>query len=127
LSFYQALKPGGVLHLCCPNAVHVDNRNGPLDDRETGGHVRAGYTYDTYRQLLQPIGFELSDPVGLGGLIRQTCNKVVLLAQQYGGLVLGIPAFVMVLPFSSLDRVLMRHSIPFSIYVRATKPATEVQ
>jgi 2-polyprenyl-3-methyl-5-hydroxy-6-metoxy-1,4-benzoquinol methylase len=41
-SFYHALKPGGVLHLCCPNADHPDNQTHSLDKHEAGGHVRSG-------------------------------------------------------------------------------------
>ena len=43
--FFEILKPGGVLHLCCPNADHTDNQSHMLDESESGGHVRAGYNF----------------------------------------------------------------------------------
>src|SRR3990172_8126923 len=30
--FFEILKPGGVLHLCCPNADHPDNQSHTLDE-----------------------------------------------------------------------------------------------
>ena len=118
--FYKILKPGGVLHICCPNPVHPINANYPLDPNETGGHVRPGYTYEGFKALLEPIGFQLSAPIGLGGPIRQACNTQITNIQLVGGLKLGIPLFFMLAPFALLDG--SNPKVPFSIYVRATKP-----
>src|SRR5262245_26863012 len=41
-SFFEMLRPGGVLHLCCPNAEHPRWRAEILDHNESGGHVRYG-------------------------------------------------------------------------------------
>ena len=119
-SFFNILKPGGVLHICCPNPVHPINANYPLDPDEKGGHVRPGYTYAGFKALLEPIGFQLSEPVGLGGPIREACNKQITNVQLIGGLKLGIPLFLMLAPFAMLDG--SHPTVPFSIYVRATKP-----
>lgn len=121
-SFFRILKPGGVLHLCCPNAEHPYNQQEALDEQEAGGHVRPGYTWDAYQKLLEPIGFQLSEPIGLGGPVRQGCNNIILAAQRYGGLTLGIPAFLAVAPLCMLDAFAPKNYIPFCLYVRAEKP-----
>ena len=118
--FWRVLKPGGVLHLCCPNADHPDNANHPLDLDERGGHVRPGYTAETYRALLEPIGFELSEPIGLGGPMRQSCNRRITAIQESLGLVPGLLLFGLFLPFLTLDKKQPR--LPYSLYVRAKKP-----
>lgn len=123
--FFDALRPGGVLHLCCPNAEHPDNQTEALDPLETGGHVRPGYTFESYLALLKPIGFKVSEPLGLGGMVRQKSNKLVLAAQRHGGLTLGVPAFAIVWGLSWLDAVLPTSPIPFCIYVRAEKPGVD--
>ena len=119
-SFFNILKPGGVLHLCCPNADHRFHKNYPLDPDETGGHVRPGYTATTYRELLEPIGFELSEPIGLGGPIRHLCNEPITRVQNVGGLLLGLPAFALLAPWVAFDT--NSPAVPFSLYVRAVKP-----
>ncbi len=119
-SFFNILKPGGVLHICCPNSEHPINVNYPLDPHETGGHVRAGYTHATFKQLLEPIGFQVSEPIGLGGPIREACNQQITNIQLIGGLKLGIPLFFLLAPFAALDGA--HPKVPFSIYVKATKP-----
>jgi SAM-dependent methyltransferase len=120
-SFWRALNPGGVLHLCCPNAEHPDHRRHVLDEQERGGHVRAGYTYDSYRALLEPIGFELSPPVGLGGTLRQACNKRILQAEEAGGFAAGLLTFAALGPLAVFDRG--DPATPYSLYVRAKKPS----
>lgn len=119
-SFFNILKPGGVLHLCCPNAEHPDHVNYPLDPNETGGHVRAGYTFESYQTLLKPIGFQVSEPIGLGGPIRQACNKPITKSHAVGGLPLAIACFVLLSPWACLDRY--DPKVPYSLYVQATKP-----
>lgn len=123
--FFDALRPGGILHLCCPNAEHPDNQKEALDPSETGGHVRPGYTLESYRALLEPIGFRVSEPLGLGGTVRQKCNNFILAAQRQGGLTLGVPAFAIVWALCWLEAVLPTSPIPFCIYVRAEKLGTD--
>lgn len=120
-SYFNILKPGGVLHLCCPNAVHPDHANYPLDPDETGGHVRSGYTMETYRQLLEPIGFQLSNPIGLGGPIRQACNKPITRTQEKLGKYFGLPVFFALAPWTLLDTGTPK--VPYSLYVQARRPA----
>ena len=118
-AFWTTLKPGGVLHLCCPNADHPDNQAMALDEHESGGHVRPGYTLESYRALLEPIGFRIDQLIGLGGPVRQWCNKRITQAQMIAGLPLGLVAFFFLWPFSWLDRV--EPTVPLSLYVRAVK------
>jgi SAM-dependent methyltransferase len=119
-SFYNILKPGGVLHLCCPNAEHPFHAEYPLDADERGGHVRPGYTWESYRDLLEPIGFEVSAPIGLGGPIRHRCNEPITRVQKIGGYPAGLAAFALLSPLTSLDT--SAPSLPFSLYVKATRP-----
>jgi SAM-dependent methyltransferase len=119
-SFWNSLKPGGVLHLCCPNADHPDHRTTALDQYESGGHVRPGYTLESYRALLEPIGFRVDGVMGLGGPVRQWCNKQITRAQLVAGLPLGLAAFFFLWPVSFLDA--RKPKIPYSLYVRAMKP-----
>lgn len=118
---FNVLKPGGVLHLCCPNAEHPDHVSYPLDPDETGGHVRPGYTEQSYRDLLEPIGFDVSAPIGLGGPIRQACNKPITNVQERFGKYFGLPMFFLLAPATILDND--EPAVPYSLYVRATRPA----
>jgi SAM-dependent methyltransferase len=120
-SFFRMLKPGGVLHLCCPNAAHPDHQAMHLDEDESGGHVRNGYTLDTYRALLEPIGFKIEKSIGLGGPLRQWCNKWILRTEKRLGRVAGLGLFMIFLPSHWLDT--SRPRVPYSLYVRAEKPA----
>lgn len=120
-TFYDLLAPGGVLHLCCPNAEHPDNVEHDIDDDEAGGHVRNGYTEATYRALLEPIGFRIETVVGLGGPLRQALNRWITGAQRFG-LLGGLLVFALISPLLLLPA--QRHpKVPYSLYVRAVKGA----
>jgi SAM-dependent methyltransferase len=119
-AFWRVLKPGGVLHLCCPNADHPYHRDGEPDLHEAGGHVRAGYTAASYRELLVPIGFEIERVVGLGGRARQTLNRAITFAGRVGGIVPTALAFAVSAPFLVLDGGTPK--VPFSLLVEARKP-----
>lgn len=120
--FFELLKPGGVLHLCAPNAEHPYNATFPLDNDESGGHVRPGYTMQSYQALLEPLGFEILASAGLGGPIRQAFNRRIKNVQARFGAPAGIPLFFLSLPFLWIDDVLCVKT-PFSLYVQARKPA----
>lgn len=121
--FYRKLKPGGVLHLCCPNADHPDHRARTLDEKERGGHVRAGYTLESFQALLEPIGFRIERSRGLGGPVRQALNKRIIQAEELMGWPAAFLVFVFSLPFLPLDPDPPR--VPYSVYVKAVKPASE--
>jgi SAM-dependent methyltransferase len=119
--FFEILKPNGCLHLTSPNAEHPYNRAFPLDSGERGGHVRMGYTRDSYRALLEPLGFSVEAVSGLGGPIRQAFNRRIKATQERLGASAGLPLFFAALPFLWLDSESPR--VPFSLYARARKPA----
>ncbi len=96
---FHTLKPGGTLHICCPNADHPYHRVYPLDPDEKGGHVRPGYTIQSYRALLEPIGFHVSEPVGIGGPWRHRTNEWVRNVEKVFGVGGGVIAFFALLPF----------------------------
>ena len=112
------LKPGGVLHLCCPNAEHLDNVNERIDATEAGGHVRAGYTFETFHELLAPIGFRIVKQIGLGGPVRQACNKRIIGAEERLGFPIAAATFFALVPFTFID---VKPRVPFCVYVRAVK------
>jgi len=117
--FANVLKPDGILHLCCPNADHPDNAGGPLDPGETGGHVRPGYTLASYKTLLDPLGFRITQSAGLGGPIRQAFNRRIIRIEEQFGAAPGFALSLIALPVLWLDPAEPR--MPYSIYVRAVK------
>lgn len=120
-AFFRLLKPGGCVHITAPNAEHPYNAAFPLDPEEKGGHVRAGYTARTYRELLEPIGFSVEADEGIGGRVRQAFSLRIKTVQEKFGAWAGFPIFVagmMALPF---DEKIPK--VPYSLYVRARKPA----
>lgn len=119
---FRLLKPGGCLQLCAPNAEHHYNASFPLDEHESGGHVRAGYTLASYASLLEPIGFRLTTSEGLGGPVRQAFNWRIKEAQSRFGVLAGVPLFAIALFFLPFERAAIKS--PFSIYVRAEKPVS---
>jgi SAM-dependent methyltransferase len=124
-SFHRLLKTGGVLHLCCPNSDHPDNREHEIDHAEGGGHVRSGYTLEKYKSLLEPIGFRIEECLGLGGPLRQFCNKWILRANARLGLAGGLALFLLCLPVHWVNDV--NPSLPYSLYVRAVKSCEDAQ
>ena len=119
--FHDLLKPGGVLHLCCPNAEHPRWRHEKIDFDETGGHVRAGYTEWGYRALLEPIGFHVERLEGIGGplLVRLQENVQVPARRWFGEAGAAAAAFIG-MPLIWFD--VLTPTVPFSIYVRAIRP-----
>lgn len=120
-AFFRLLKPGGCVHITAPNAEHPYNAAFPLDEHETGGHVRAGYTERTYRELLEPIGFRVEASEGLGGRLRQGFNWRIKVVQEKFGAWAGVPLFFLAMPFMPFDEKIPR--APYSLYVRARKPS----
>lgn len=119
--FFELLKPGGCVHVTSPNADHPYNRHFPLDPDEQGGHVRPGYTADTYRALFEPLGFTVEEISGLGGPIRQAFNRRIKATQERFGVAAGLPLFFLALPLLCFDSSSPR--VPFSLYIRARKRA----
>lgn len=120
--FFRMLKPGGVLHVCCPHALHPRHQAEVLDVNETGGHVRQGYTEEDYRRLLEPLGFQLEQFVGIGPKSVYWADQILRKIRNHVGDVPALPLF----PFGLLAVKLARFNppVPFSLYVRAVKPLT---
>jgi SAM-dependent methyltransferase len=117
--FYRLLRPGGFLHVCCPYSLHPRHQAEVLDVNELGGHVRAGYTERDYRALLEPIGFQILDVVGIGTPSVYHADQMLRVIRNRVGDWLALP----LLPFA-LIIVRMAKGIPvvpFSLYVRAVK------
>lgn len=123
-NIYRWMKPGGVLHLCCPNAEHPRWASEILDEEEKGGHVRYGYTVNSYRELLEPIGYQLEVFEGVGGGFLVFLQEVI---QAHARKIFGEPGALLVamlsIPFIWFDS--RNPSMPFSIYVKAVKPGSE--
>jgi SAM-dependent methyltransferase len=119
--FYRLLNPGGVLHLCCPYSLHPRHKTSELDVDETGGHVRAGYTREDYAALLTPVGFQLDVFAGIGSPALCRADDFLRLIRHKLGDMFALPLLPVLLPVVWWSRFDPR--IPFSLYVRARKPA----
>lgn len=117
--FRARLRDGGTLHLCVPNAEHPDHRSHHLDEAESGGHVRAGYTPEDLHRLLEPLGFRMVQQLGLGGPIRQWFNKYLIELDRRFGWIAAFPLFLIAQAVVWTDPAAPR--TPYSIYVRAIK------
>lgn len=117
--FYKLLRPGGVLHLCCPNAMHPQHRLGRVDNPEDGGHVRDGYTLESYRLLLEPAGFEIVKSIGVGSPLLARLDWVLIAVRIRWGDMLALPVFLSMCPLLALDY--LDPPMPFSLYVQAVK------
>ena len=117
--FYRLLRPGGVLHLCCPNRLHPRHQIEVLDRDETGGHVRAGYTEEDYRALLEPVGFRIERVVGIGPRSLYLADQILRTIGYRMGDLFALP----LLPPALLSVWLARPNppVPFSLYVTAVK------
>jgi len=119
MSFHRLLNPGGVLHLCCPNADHPRWQAEVLDHDERGGHVRAGYTDESYRNLLEPLGFEITAVEGVGGPLLSKAELALSKVRNRFGDLLSVPFALSLLPTVWLDGTTA--ACPFSLYVKAKK------
>ncbi|MBV9328300.1 MAG: class I SAM-dependent methyltransferase [Chloroflexi bacterium] len=119
-SFADVLRPGGVLHLCCPFALHTSNNLGRVNGPEDGGHVRDGYTLETYQSLLARAGLQIVACGGLGSPLLVNLDRRLSLFRGRHGDAAALPLFLVCLPLTWLDRPNPR--MPLSLYVQATKP-----
>jgi SAM-dependent methyltransferase len=117
--FHRILRPGGVLHLCCPNRLHPRHRAEKLDAEEAGGHVRAGYTEEDYRLLLERAGFGIERVVGIGPRSVYLADEALRSIRRHLGDGVAAVFLPLALPVVWLARLDPRE--PFSLYVRAVK------
>ena len=118
-SFAAMLRPGGRLVLCCPYAPHPENALGRIDVPEDGGHVRDGYTLESYSSLLEPAGFRIVQHAGLGSPLLCKLDWVLRNVRIRVGDLWSMPLFAILMPFTVLDYFNPR--IPFSLMVVAEK------
>jgi SAM-dependent methyltransferase len=118
-SFANLLRPGGVLHLCCPFSRHPSNNLGRVAGPEDGGHVRDGYTLETYQCLLSAAGLEIVACGGLGSPLLVDLDRWISTLRGRYGDAAALPFFLACLPLSLLDRPNPR--MPLSLYVQATR------
>jgi SAM-dependent methyltransferase len=119
--FFRLLRPGGVLHLCCPFAQHPKWLAEDLDVQEVwGGHVRAGYTMQSYRELLTPVGFEVATFEGMGGRELVKWSDRMFRAQGRAGTAGGLALLAGALPVVARDAAPVEQC--YSLYAKAVKP-----
>jgi SAM-dependent methyltransferase len=118
--FFRILRPGGVLHLCCPNRLHPRHQVEELDRDERGGHVRQGYTTEDYRRLLEPAGFHIEHIAGIGPRSLYIADEYLRRIRNRVGDLAALPLLPFLLPFVWLARTDPR--VSFSLYARAVKP-----
>jgi SAM-dependent methyltransferase len=121
--YYDALNDGGVLHLCSPYAGPPDDQTGApvVYGPEDGGHVRAGYTLESYGALLGEAGFEIVESAGLGTPLLRTLDDALRVIRNRLGDLAAPPLFLAALPLTGLDT--LDPEVPVSLYVRAVKGA----
>lgn len=118
--FYRILRPEGALHLCCPYRLHPRHRAEVLDKKESGGHVRAGYTEDEFRALLEPLGFQIESMVGIGTPAVYHADRVLRAIRNRVGDWAALPLLPIALP--SVGFATFNPRTPFSLYAKAIKP-----
>ncbi len=117
--FYRILRPNGVLHVCCPNRLHPRHHREILDANETGGHVRAGYTEQDYRNLMEPYGFKIDTVAGIGPRSVYIADAILRLVRNRVGDIPSLPLLPLALPFVWFAKI--NPKMPFSMYARAVK------
>lgn len=117
--FYRILRPGGYLHLCCPNAAHPRHQAEILDLDEKGGHVRPGYSTEDYQRMLSKAGFRIDMIRGIGGVRVYKADLFLRRLRNNIGDIASLPLFFFLLPLSYIDSG--EPEIPFSLYARAIK------
>jgi SAM-dependent methyltransferase len=118
----RILKPGGALHLCCPNRLHPRHMREVLDLEETGGHYRAGYTIEEFRKLLEPLGLVVDQQAGIGPSSLYWADEIIRRVKSTLGDIVALPLLPLLMPFVWAAK--MNPEVPFSIYVRAIKPTS---
>jgi SAM-dependent methyltransferase len=98
--FYRLLRPGGVLHVCCPFRMHPRHQAEMLDLNETG--------------------FQVLEVVGIGTPGIYHADRILRAIRNRVGDLLAIPLLLPALMFVKLAKFNPR--VPFSLYARVIKP-----
>ena len=118
-NFYNMLREDGVLHLCCPYSNHPGNQGRVCIDESAGWHVRDGYTLESYRALLEPIGFRIVKSAGFGSPLLVRLTNVIQPVLSRKGVAFALPLFLLTWPLQLLDY--QDPSVPWSLYVQCVK------
>lgn len=122
--FSEILDEDGILHLCCPYALHPSHRQGRTKGPETGGHVRDGYTLQTYEALLKPAGFQIKSYLGLGSNLLVCADRVIRWVRNHFGDLGALPLYLLGGWLAVLLDERIEPRVPFSLYVQAVKDTT---
>ena len=83
--------------------------------------MRAGYTEEDYRKLLEPIGFQIDQVVGIGTPAVFQADRVMRVIRNKVGDWAALPLLPFALPAVWFAKFNPR--VPFSLYIKAVKPA----
>jgi len=88
-------------------------------DESVGWHVRDGYTLESYRALLEPIGFQIVKSAGFGSPLLVNLTNVIQPVLSRKGATFALPLFLLTWPLQLLDYP--DPSVPISLYVQCAK------
>jgi SAM-dependent methyltransferase len=117
--FYDMLREEGVLYLCCPYSERSGSKGRVCNDESVGWHVRDGYTLESYRALLEPVGFRIVKSAGFGSPLLVKLTNVIQPVLSRKGAKLALPLFLLTWPLQLLDY--QNPTIPISLYVQCVK------
>ena len=121
--FHDLLRDRGVLHICCPYSEHPNNKGHVCTDESVGWHVRDGYTLESYRRLLEPLGFRIVKSAGLGSpLLVKMADRIQGLWNRKG-FAMALPLFLLTWPLQWFDY--LNPEVPLSLYVECVKMRSE--
>jgi SAM-dependent methyltransferase len=117
--FHDLLRDGGVLHICCPYSEHPNNKGHVCADESVGWHVRDGYTLESYRKLLEPLGFRIVRSAGLGSPLLVSMADRIQGLWNRKGFASALPLFLLTWPLQWFDYP--NPKVPLSLYVECLK------
>jgi SAM-dependent methyltransferase len=117
--FHDILRAGGILHLCCPFSEHPGNKGRVCTDESVGWHVRDGYTLESYRALLEPLGFQIVKTGGFGSPLLVKIASIIQPLISRNLFFVALPLFLLTWPLQLLDYENPR--VPISLYVQCVK------
>ena len=82
--------------------------------------MRAGYTEEDYRKLLEPVGFQVESVVGIGTPAVYYADRILRAIRNRLGDWAALPLFPIALPAVWLAT--LNPLVPFSLCVKAIKP-----
>lgn len=116
-NFSALMKPGGLLHICTPYRKRKRYYGEVVSDKEDGGHVRMGYTFEDFEDLLGKNGFKIIDQDTAVGFFGKKLISFMNWLPDF--LPLKAFFFLLLYPLTWLDPASPNQ--PLNIYVRAQK------